>query len=241
MHSTLPPSAHDAPFVYNNPTSSAKFPATLSDLEIGMADPPDRSTISLVSQIRAGDRRALDELFGRYLSRIENVVRSRLGPELRSRESVEDIVQEAYLEALRSFDRFTPRAPQSFYRWLCKIVEHKIIDAHRRHFGAARRDARREVPLDQLGSPAAIGTGAERPSQILLRYEAAAQVRDALTALPPDQRRVIELRQFEMLTSAQVGKQMNRSAEAVRALLVRALKRLAKELVKRTPDSAPPH
>lgn len=197
-----------------------------------MADPSARSTIGLVSQIRAGDRRALNELFGRYLSRVENLVRSRLGPELRSRESVGDIVQEAYLEAVRSFHRFSPQAPQSFYRWLCKIVEHKIIDAHRRHFGAARRDARREVALDQVGNPAAKGAAGDSPSQILLRYESAGQVRSALLALPPDQRRVIELRQFEMLTSAEVGERMNRSAEAVRALLVRALKRLAKEMIR---------
>jgi RNA polymerase sigma-70 factor (ECF subfamily) len=195
-----------------------------------MGDPPPRSTIALVTRIREGDRRAFNELFGRYLTRVENVVRSRLGAELRSRESVSDIVQEVYLEAVRSFDRFSPQAPQGFYRWLCKIVEHKIIDAHRRHFGAARRDARREVALEQVGSPAQGGPEGETPSRILLRDEASGQVRDALMKLPPDHRRVIELRQFEMLSSAEVGEQMNRSAEAVRALLVRALKRLAAEM-----------
>jgi len=210
-------------------------------VEIGMADPLARSTIGLVSQIRAGDRGALNELFGRYLSRVENLVRSRLGPELRSRESVGDIVQEAYLEAVRSFHRFSPQAPQSFYRWLCKIVEHKIIDAHRRHFGAARRDARREVALDQVGNPSAKGLAGDSPSQILLRSEAAGEVRSALMALPPDQRRVIELRQFEMLTSAEVGERMSRSAEAVRALLVRALKRLAKEMIRTQPGSSMDH
>ena len=195
-----------------------------------------RSTIGLVSRIRAGDRKAFNELFGRYLTRVENVVRGRLGAELRSRESVSDIVQEVYLEAVRSFDRFSPQAPQGFYRWLCKIVEHKIIDAHRRHFGAARRDARREVALEQIGSPALNGPEGDSPSRIMLRDEASDQVRQALTRLPPDHRRVIELRQFEMLSSADVGQRMSRSAEAVRALLVRALKRLALEMRKGGPE-----
>ena len=194
-----------------------------------MADPSARSTVSLVAQIQAGDRRAFNELFGRYLTRVEHLVRARLGPELRTRESISDIVQEVYLEAVRSFDRFSPQVPQGFYRWLRKIVEHKIIDAHRRHFGAARRDARREVALDQMGGPDGGIAQGESPSQILLRDEACTQLRQAVLRLPPDQRRVIELRQFEMLSSAEVGEQMNRSAEAVRALLVRALKRLAQE------------
>jgi RNA polymerase sigma-70 factor (ECF subfamily) len=195
-----------------------------------MGDPSARSTIGLVAQIRRGDRKAFNELFGRYLTRVENVVRNRLGAELRTRESVSDIVQEVYLEAVRSFDRFSPRAPQGFYRWLCKIVEHKIIDSHRRHFGAARRDARREVALDQVGAPAHDGPEGESPSRILLRLEASRELREALKQLPPDHRRVVELRQFEMLDSAEVGRRMNRSAEAVRALLVRALKRLALEM-----------
>ena len=195
-----------------------------------------RSTIGLVSRIRAGDRKAFNELFGRYLTRVENVVRGRLGAELRSRESVSDIVQEVYLEAVRSFDRFSPQAPQGFYRWLCKIVEHKIIDAHRRHFGAARRDARREVALEQIGSLALNGPEGDSPSRIMLRDEASDQVRQALMRLPPDHRRVIELRQFEMLSSADVGQRMSRSAEAVRALLVRALKRLALEMRKGGPE-----
>ncbi|UCG32343.1 MAG: sigma-70 family RNA polymerase sigma factor [Phycisphaerales bacterium] len=205
-----------------------------------MGEPPPRSTIALVSRIRAGDRKAFNELFGRYLTRVESVVRSRLGAELRSRESVSDIVQEVYLEAVRSFDRFSPQAPQGFYRWLCKIVEHKIIDAHRRHFGAARRDARREVALEQVGSPAQGGPEGESPSRILLRDEASGRVHEALTRLPPDHRRVIELRQFAMLSSAEVGERMDRSAEAVRALLVRALKRLAAEMRKLDQDRTGP-
>ncbi len=188
-----------------------------------------RSTIGLVEQIRGGDAKAFNELFGRYLTRVENLVRARLGAELRTRESTSDIVQEVYLEAVRSFDRFSPQAPQGFYRWLCKIVEHKIIDAHRKHFGAARRDARREVALEQIGAQATGAAREDSPSQVLLRDEACESLREALMRLPPDQRRVIELRQFEMLSSAEVGERMNRSAEAVRALLVRALKRLAQE------------
>lgn len=205
-----------------------------------MGDPPPRSTIGLVSRIRAGDRQAFNELFGRYLTRVENLVRTRLGAELRTRESISDIVQEVYLEAVRSFDRFSPQAPQGFYRWLCKIVEHKIVDSHRRHFGAARRDARREVALEQIGSPALDGPEGDSPSRIMLRDEASHQVRQALMRLPPDHRRVIELRQFEVLNSAEVGRRMNRSAEAVRALLVRALKGLASEIQKRDRDRTEP-
>jgi len=196
-----------------------------------MADLSARSTVALVSQIRAGDRQAFNELFGRYLSRIENLVRLRMGIALRSRESISDLVQECYLEALRTFDRFTPAGPRGFYRWLCQIVEHKIVDAHRHHFGAACRDARRQVSLEGgAADEAAQANSIETPSQIILREESCRAIREALERLPADYRQVIELRQFQMLSSAEVGARMNRSAEAVRALLVRALRRLAKEM-----------
>lgn len=196
-----------------------------------MADLSAKSTVGLVSQIQAGDRQALDELFGRYLTRLENMVRVRMGVQLRSRESISDLVQESYLEAVRTFDRFAPAGPRGFYRWLTQIAEHKIVDAHRRHFGAACRDARRQVPLDAgAADEAAEAHRGETPSQIMLRQESCRHVREALGRLPEDYRRVIELRQFHMLSSAEVGRRMNRSPEAVRALLVRALKRLAKEI-----------
>lgn len=195
-----------------------------------MGDPAAMSTVDLVARIQEGDREAFNELFGRYLTRVENLVRSRLGPELRTRESISDIVQEAYLEALRTFDRFEVRGPQGFFRWLSVIVEHKIIDAHRHHFGAARRDARRQVSLEAPAAAVPPAREDETPSQIVLRAEAGRRLREALLRLPPDYRRVIELRQFEGLTSAEVGRRMNRSPEAVRALLVRALRRLAQEM-----------
>lgn len=196
-----------------------------------MADPSAQSTVGLVSQIRAGDDRAFNELFGRYLTRLENLVRVRMGVQLRTRESVSDVVQEAYLEALRTFDRFAPTGPRGFYRWLAQIVEHKIVDAHRRHFGAACRDARRQVALDGgAADDAAQAKRFDSPSAVILRTESCRQVREALERLPEDYRRVIELRQFQMLSSAEVGEIMDRSPEAVRALLVRALKRLAKEI-----------
>lgn len=196
-----------------------------------MADLTEQSTIGLVSQIRAGNEQAFNELFGRYLTRIENLVRLRMGVQLRTRESVSDLVQDAYLEALRTFDRFAPAGPRGFYRWLSQIVEHKIVDAHRRHFGAACRDARRQVALEGgAADDAARKNRFDSPSAVLLRSESCKQVRDALDRLPEDYRRVIELRQFQMLSSAEVGEVMDRSPEAVRALLVRALKRLAREI-----------
>ncbi len=63
---------------------------------------------------------------------------------------VADILQEVSIEALRSLSE-TDFEHREVFSWLCQLAERKIIDAHRRHFGAQMRDARREMPLGNAG------------------------------------------------------------------------------------------
>lgn len=84
-----------------------------------------------VDRARAGDVRAFEELVRgslpdahRYASHL-----------LRDRQTAEDVVQEAYLEAYRSLHRF--RGESKFSTWLFRIVRHRAVDAIRR---ASRRE-----------------------------------------------------------------------------------------------------
>lgn len=61
----------------------------------------DRETELLLEHGRRGDRRALDELFGRHTERLRRMVRVRLDPRLRGRVGEADVVQEVYLAALQ--------------------------------------------------------------------------------------------------------------------------------------------
>lgn len=59
---------------------------------------------------------------------------------LRDKHQAEEMVQETFLAALQSHERFSGRS--SLRTWLIGILKHKILDQFRRDF--------REVPLDDL-------------------------------------------------------------------------------------------
>ncbi|NQU07454.1 MAG: sigma-70 family RNA polymerase sigma factor, partial [Candidatus Abyssubacteria bacterium] len=66
----------------------------------------------LIKKIRRGDRTAFQVLVEKYQRRIYAVAYSLLG----NREDALDIVQEAFIKAYRSLDRF--KGKSSFYTWL---------------------------------------------------------------------------------------------------------------------------
>ena len=76
-----------------------------------------------------------------------------------------DIVQDALMSALRDLDDFTYSNEGDFMRWLSGIAENKIrgnlVQLH-----AAKRDMRREVPLEQrLSSTRSQGERSKRREQ----------------------------------------------------------------------------
>jgi RNA polymerase sigma-70 factor, ECF subfamily len=52
----------------------------------------------LIEQLRAGDRRALGELFYHYCDRLRRMVELRMDPRLRARLDASDVLREAHLE-----------------------------------------------------------------------------------------------------------------------------------------------
>ena len=67
------------------------------------------TTESLVRRAKDGDRAAFEALTESCRGRLESTVRSRIGPTIKGRIQVEDILQETYLRAFQSVDRFQLR------------------------------------------------------------------------------------------------------------------------------------
>lgn len=193
-------------------------------------------SIQLLRHAQSGDQQALNDLYARYGERLRTVVRFRLGSRLRSRLESCDVVQDALMKAL-------PRIPNSefatsgaFFHWLTSIVENHIRDLAD-HFAADKRNVGRETPLEvrrhieesnhgPIDALATTGT----PSLMAMRVEALAQLEQAVDALPDEQREALLLVRYEGLALAEAGEQMNRTPDAVRMLVARALVRLGKIL-----------
>ena len=127
--------------------------------------------------------------------------------------AAEDIVQEAFLAALRALDRFDRRRP--FGPWLHRIVVNRAIDWSR------ARALRREV--GETFEP-------DRPGTQLTSDSYSDEVASALSALPPEQRAVVVLRYVLGYTPGEIAKLLGFPRGTVNSRLRRGLDRLAAEL-----------
>src|SRR5262245_4545361 len=98
----------------------------------------DPTTQDLCERARAGDREAYDLLFRRHSDRALLFIGARLGPKLREKVESVDVLQDAYLAAHRDFDGFSYTDNGAFFRWLCRIIDHRIRDLGD-HFAALKR------------------------------------------------------------------------------------------------------
>ena len=202
-----------------------------------MAEPaehPIDQTIDLVHKAHAGDREALDALVSRYYERVRRIVRLRLGAALRARMASDDILQEVFLEAVRSFDRFEMRDEASLINWLACMAEHRIRDAADYH-GAAKRDAGREVPLVvQEGSTLLdreLSAGGLPPAEGASLAEQVARLEAAIDRLSPADRELILLHDYARMSWPVVAEQTGRaSPDAARMAYAEAVRRLGKQL-----------
>jgi RNA polymerase sigma-70 factor, ECF subfamily len=188
-------------------------------------------------------RTALAELLAAHRERLLRMIRFRMDRRLTGRLDPEDVLQEAFVQADQRIEHFPQGgdgelAGLSAFIWLRLIVEQTLIDAHRRHLGAQRRDAGREVSLAKPTSPVATShsiagrlVGAiTSPSQAALRNEREAQLAATLAKMSELDQEVIALRHFEQLSNSEVAAVLGIETKAASIRYVRALKRL-KELL----------
>jgi RNA polymerase sigma-70 factor (ECF subfamily) len=177
---------------------------------------PESITKALWRQAKAGDRAAFERLFALHTDRLLVFVRAKLGAALRAKIEAEDVLQDAFVAALKSFNDFEYTDDGAFLRWMCRIIDHRLRDAH--DFFAAKK--RQEIAL-----PKSAPTG---PVTALGRAENRQQIEAGLTRLSDEHREVLLLRYFEGLSAEDAGERMNRSAGAIRNLAARALVELGK-------------
>jgi RNA polymerase sigma-70 factor (ECF subfamily) len=150
---------------------------------------------------------------------------------LRQREAAEDLVQETFLAALRSRQRFTGKASER--TWLVSILKHKIIDQLWRK--------QRELPVSSLAAADRWadelfderGAWRQPPGRWLADPGAALEQAEfwtvfgrCLEKLPPRLARAFTLRQVEELNSHNVCKILDISATNLWTMLHRARLRL---------------
>src|SRR5436853_2346042 len=186
-----------------------------------------------VARIQARDTEALASFLESHRPQLMAFIERQLGAALRRKVEPEDIFQETGAEAVRALPT-TELGDRDPFSWLCQIAERRIIDLHRRFFGAQKRDAGREVSLgaprggetEQAGLINLLVASMTTPSQAFSRNAREARLLEALAKLPEEQQTALRLRYIENLPSKQIAERLDKSDAAVRVMLTRSLKRL---------------
>ncbi|MCA9114196.1 MAG: sigma-70 family RNA polymerase sigma factor [Planctomycetaceae bacterium] len=214
-----------------------------------MTQLPEDCEPELVNRIIAGDRTALAELFDLHRNRLWRIVNFRLDSRLRGRVDADDILQEAWLDAVRRMDRFLKEASQSCFVWLRLIVTQTLADVHRAHLGTQKRDAGRDRSIHRplgAGSTAAslssfLSGRLTSPSGAAIRAEQGEIVDAAVESMPELDREVLALRHFEELSNRETACVLEISEQAASMRYVRALGRLKEALrtIQNEPEKPP--
>jgi RNA polymerase sigma-70 factor, ECF subfamily len=186
----------------------------------------------LVQRLRQGDSQALAEFIENHRRQLLAFIERCLGTALRGKVEPQDVLQETAVSALRALPdaRLADRDP---FGWLCQMAEQRIIDAHRKFFGAQKRAANREVPLN---AP----TGGEGPAELIdllvasitspsmafSRDQRHIRLSDALSSLPAETREALRLRYADGLPTKEIALKLGKSDGAIRVMLTRSLARL---------------
>jgi len=165
-----------------------------------------------------GDEDARGPLLERLRPRLTLWATSRMSKQLRARMTAEDVAQEILLAVHRSLAQFSGGDGRAFRAWLFTVAENRI------------RDLANEANALKRRTPNPVSRSQTSPSGRAMATEMATRVREALTRLPEDYRRVIQLRRFEELETAEVAAAMDRSQNAVRVLYCRAIQALRAEM-----------
>lgn len=194
--------------------------------------------LELIARLRTGGEPVLAELLSEYRARLERMVHFRMDPRLSSRVDVGDVLQEAYLDAAKRVDHYLANPSAPFFVWLRGITLNTLMDVHRRHLGAALRDAGKEVSLHRGAVDATSELLAAQlvgrltsPSQAMMREELIAQVEEALRQMDEMDREVLALRHFEQLSNNEVAEVLGLTKTAASNRYVRALARLREILL----------
>ncbi|MCO8122862.1 sigma-70 family RNA polymerase sigma factor [Stieleria sp. TO1_6] len=191
----------------------------------------------LIGRLGAGDEHAFVELFSRHRQRLKRMLEFRMDGRLRGREDPSDILQEVYIDAHHRMGHYLKRPQLSFYVWLRQLTIQRLIDVHRRHLKADKRDINQEVSINRTNPAATSASLAMQlaahlasPSQMAMHAELVTLIHQALEEMDEMDREVLVLRHFEEMKNSEVAEVLGLKPAAASNRYVRALSRLGEIL-----------
>ena len=171
----------------------------------------DADDETLMLAYRDGDASAFDVLYQRHRQRLFHFLVRKTG----SRETGEELYQEAWLRLIRHHRDYQPSA--RFTTWLFTLAHHRMVDHWRTHKAHASLDAETEegaALADTLAAASGFG-----PERRLDSREQAQALLDALAALPAAQREAFLLQAEAGMSVAEIAQATGVPLETARSRL----------------------
>jgi RNA polymerase sigma-70 factor (ECF subfamily) len=190
---------------------------------------------ALAERVKARDAQALAELIDAERNRLVGFTKSIMSAKLLSMVEPEDLIQEVAAAALAGLetaplDRYEP------IQWLQELCRRRVVDAHRFHFGAQRRDAGRVQSMHAAGDDGAGGFEAflaasiTSPSAAFSRDVRVQRMHEAVGDLSDEARTAIHMRYAEGLPTKEIAAKLGKTDVAIRVLLSRSVRVLEQQL-----------
>jgi RNA polymerase sigma-70 factor, ECF subfamily len=196
-----------------------------------------------LEMLKSGDADAIAEVFSHHRDKLQRMVRFRLDRRLYGRVDTADVLQDVWLETSRRIKDYTSNPAVPFFVWVRQLAYQIIIDLHRKHLGAQKRNISQEVSIAKSNCDTSVSIAAQlagnltSPSNVAMRGERLARLREALDGMDEVDREVLALRHFEELGNNEVAEILGIQKTAASNRYVRALKRL-KQVLEADSESA---
>lgn len=178
-----------------------------------MSDPKKFTDEALAAQARSGNTAAFGELVERHQEKAIGLAYT----VTRNYADARDVAQDAFVKAYAALERFESRS--KFTTWLYRIVTNQALDFVRR---------RREIPQEDMNVFESIEDGSVPMEEALRDEELKAALTEAVSQLPPNQRKAVTLRYFAGLSVEETAESMEVASGTVKATCFQAIGNLKK-------------
>jgi RNA polymerase sigma-70 factor (ECF subfamily) len=188
-----------------------------------------------LASARAGNDAKLGEIFESYRDYLLLIANREEPRDLRPKVAPSDLVQDTFVEAKRDLDLFRGTTAEQFRGWLQMILLHNAADATKQYRDTAMRQLGLEISLDdygeqEIGLDRTVAEGS--PGSQVVASDELERLETALGKMTPELRRVVELRNLQGCTFAEIEQRIKVSRHTVRKLWSCALVELGAILEK---------
>ena len=175
-------------------------------------------TALMITELKKGNRRAMQQLYGESVARLTAVCRRYVQNE----EDVKDILQDSYIKIFNALRDFVPQNENSLNSWMARIVVNEALNHLRRN--------RKNMMTETTDNIADVEDDGDDPETQEVETEL---LYEMIRQLPEGYRTVLNLYVIEEYSHKEIAKMLGISEYTSASQLFHAKKTLAKMIKKR--------